>query len=1009
MPLRYLLFPAFALSLFYPKTLTSQDVHGEKLSPALSRELTNGKDGQSFKVILILRDQVDVTLLQEQVLRSLPTRDLQVKTLLDALQQKAARTQEGILSRIEGSPYLVPQSLKTFWIANLIALEAEAPLIRSLLGDAEIAAIELDAELVSHHKGSINRTQFVPNGREPGLSAINAPAMWRLGYTGYGRKVLVIDNGQDNRHPALRNQYWYNHVPLRQAYTSLENQDFCGEHGTHVAGIVVGLDRLTRDTIGVAFNGQWLGVPLALKNSDGTDCKLKASTQSDAIGGMQWGLNPDGNNSTSSDIPDVFTNSWGSPPGSFNVQSCFTSAFVNMFASIQNAGVALVFSAGNAGSDSLTVSFPGTLVNDLVVPFTVGAVNGKVSSFPITSFSGRGPSVCLPTTDALGIKPEVVAPGLEIRSAINGNSYGNASGTSMAAPHVAGALLLLKEAFPQVSSIRLAYALYESAIDLGPSGEDNTYGRGIIDVKAAYDLLVSTGFKPSDPVRSVYDMVLLDVRTSAENCDNLFRGTLTVEHAGSLPVTRFNIVLKDALSGSVLRTIPWTGSLQPRQRLDIPISGIALRSGSYDVQFGLELPEGNPDPRWLDNYLKIPVKVSPEPAPSPATVDALPVCANTRAVLRAPAGTNEEIRWYPREFDGNALASGKVFQTGPLSADTTFFAELVYTRQAGMTDPDLGEKSFPENAGGLVFNCLAPFTLKTVTVFVEAVGPRGFILRAPDGKIQQRTINLAKIGENVVTLNFTVTPGNGYKLERLLGRGMAATSTQTSFPYRVPGVLDILYSDNTNPKLFPYFYNWALEYSSSCGRMPVQVKVQPGSGIPAISFTPSSGSFPLQEGKATVNFKGNAPGGAAVFWHFGDGGTSAELNPNYEYKRSGEYGVSFAAASTGGCRVLSLGFLNITGTATSASSLQMPAGTLRLFPQPNTGQFYLWPDFAKRSNLSGRLLSASGSEVATFRWDNLLNQPVWVDLGTEITPGVYFWYFRSDNRELTLPMMVQKP
>lgn len=995
------------LYIFLP--LIGQEVEEGKLSPELAFDLKEGTINQKYKIILLFKDQVDVKLLQEQVLRSLPTKDLQIKTLLDALQNKAERTQEKLITEISNSPFLTPNSLKRFWIANIISLEAQAPLIESLLKNSAIAGIEKDLELVSHHKGTIKKASFIPNGKEIGLNAINAPALWKLGYTGYGRKVLVIDNGQDNLHPALRNQFLYNHVPLSQAYTSLETQDFCSEHGTHVAGIVAGLDRMTRDTIGVAFNAQWMGVPLALKNADGTECKLKNATQSDAIGGMQWALNPDRNNSTSSDIPDVINNSWGSPPGKFNVSSCFTSAYLNIFSTMQNAGVAIVFSSGNEGPDSLTVSFPAVVATDLIMPFSVGAVNAKISGFPITSFSGSGPSVCLPNSEPLGIKPEVVAPGQEVRSAINGNAYGSLSGTSMAAPHVSGAILLLKEAFPNISSLRIVQALYESANDLGVIGEDNKYGRGMIDVKAAYDLLRSQGIIPTEPIKSNQDITLLDVKTKTENCGNQFRGTLTIEHAGSVPVSKFNILLKNAVSGALLKTVPWTGIILPGQRMEIIVSSIALPSGKYDIQFGIELPNGTADLRFLDNYLKIPVLVTPEPILPVATADVSVICRNTKAILRAKENENEEIRWFNKEYEGSQITKGKVFQTGLLTSDTSFFAELVYFKKLGMSDPDQGEKLFSETAGGLVFNCLAPFTLKQVTVYTESIGPRGFILRSPDGKIQQKIVNLPKIGENIVVLNFAVTPGNGYKLERSLGKGMAITSTMSTFPYRIAGIIDIVYSDNTNTKIYPYFYNWQIEYASACGRSAVSTRVLNSATNLTVGFSPNTGSFPLVNGKATVNFKGTAVGSSLVNWNFGDGNVSSELNPTNEFKTPGEFGISFSGATPEGCQIITLGYINITGTSTPNREILMPSGTLTLYPNPNAGNFNIQPNFNKRTLLSGKLLNAEGKEVSSFLWENIMNQPFQVTLNKTLSPGTYFWHFSSENKEATVPMIIQQP
>jgi hypothetical protein len=102
-PLRIFL-SAGILFVFFP-LFGQSDIEG-KLSQELAMELKEGPEGKKYKIIVILKDQVDVNKLQEQVLRTLPTRDLQIKTLLDALQLKADRTQEKLISDIEMLEYL---------------------------------------------------------------------------------------------------------------------------------------------------------------------------------------------------------------------------------------------------------------------------------------------------------------------------------------------------------------------------------------------------------------------------------------------------------------------------------------------------------------------------------------------------------------------------------------------------------------------------------------------------------------------------------------------------------------------------------------------------------------------------------------------------------------------------------------------------------------------------------------------------------------------------------------
>jgi serine protease AprX len=144
----------------------------------------------------------------------------------------------------------------------------------------------------------------------------------------------------------------------------------------------------------------------------------------------------------------------------------------------------VVFSGGNQGS--LGSVSPG----DNPAAFAVGAID---SSNNIAPTSSRGPSAC----DG-SFFPEVVAPGVSVRTAdltfggVFPDSYVSVSGTSFAAPHVAGTMALLRQANPATSVAELEQALTDSAVDRGTTGADNAYGYGLIDAVAANELLAST-------------------------------------------------------------------------------------------------------------------------------------------------------------------------------------------------------------------------------------------------------------------------------------------------------------------------------------------------------------------------------------------------------------------------------------------------------------------------------------------------------------------------------------
>jgi len=259
-----------------------------------------------------------------------------------------------------------------------------------------------------------------------------------------------------------------NYQPINQAWYAVDAPtpvDKSSSHGTHTTGTVLGLEQATNDTIGVAFNAYFMAADPIVDNI------ALIKPLPDYIDVFEFAFNPDGDTSTTHDMPDAINNSWGIDT---NDDTTICAGYVTkMFDAIEAAGIANVFSAGNEGPGATTIGQPQYVTTGLVNTFTVGAVNGANASFPIANFSSRGPSPCPNLSGSLLIKPEVVAPGMNVRSCIDQNNYANYNGTSMAGPHDTGDVLLLKEAFPNVSGKDILLALYYSAIVLGDIGEDN--------------------------------------------------------------------------------------------------------------------------------------------------------------------------------------------------------------------------------------------------------------------------------------------------------------------------------------------------------------------------------------------------------------------------------------------------------------------------------------------------------------------------------------------------------
>jgi subtilisin family serine protease len=340
-------------------------------------------------------------------------------------------------------------------------------------------------------------------------------------------------------------------------------------------GTMTGWSPTTGDTVGIAINAEWIAAK--------TICSSPHTTNS--IAAFQWAVNPDGNPSTITDMPDAISNSWYDPS---TTNEC-SGIYKTTMDAIEAAGIAVVFSAGNNGPGASTITKPKNINTDEANVFCVANINGASylsgNLNPIASSSSRGPSLC-GGTGSLLFKPEVSAPGTSVRSAVPGGGYGLKSGTSMASPHVAGAITLLREAFPTLTGWEIKMALYNTAIDLGTAGEDNTYGKGLIDIFAAYNVLLPVELSAFTAVQKGND-VLLNWTTSTEINNSGFNvqrkdteGNWTeagfVSGKGSTTeISKYEFTDKGLNSGSYiyrLQQVDFDGSFEYSPEVEITVS-----------------------------------------------------------------------------------------------------------------------------------------------------------------------------------------------------------------------------------------------------------------------------------------------------------------------------------------------------------------------------------------------------------------------------------------------------
>ena len=536
------------------------------ISERLQNELKNNKTGKCCPVLIAFHNQLNTDSLIREFDRYRIPADKRAKTVIRQLHKKAANSQEVLLPHLLSLQKKYPDkimNIQTYWLINMISLQASPEIINKIAENKHIAQIDLDEgeyciiNPVVQEKKNLKSL----NGTEPGLLAINADALWNMGYSGRNTVLYSVDTGVDSFHPAIKDRFLGNYFPLSQCWYGYENAfpyDIANSrHGTHTTGTVLGLDITNNDTIGVAFNAHWMAADPVV--SDLTQIK----SFSVIMLCFQWALNPDGDTSTVYDIPDAVNNSWGRD---YNEEYSGCDIVIKYaFNNLEAAGVAIVFSAGNDGPDSATTGVPAYLAANPVNLFSVGAVNGHDTAFPITSFSSRGPTIC-GDTGILAIKPEVVAPGYQVRSCQADNSYGELSGTSMAGPHATGAVLLLKEAFPYLPGSEILRALYYSAKDLGNPGEDNVYGRGMMDVEAAFNYL-SAANTPVPPVTKARDAAVSEIiqpDIDLFTCDSVFYPVVSIINHGDsvLDSAIISIMYNDSITQDTL----WTETLDSGEK-----------------------------------------------------------------------------------------------------------------------------------------------------------------------------------------------------------------------------------------------------------------------------------------------------------------------------------------------------------------------------------------------------------------------------------------------------------
>ncbi|MFX4290831.1 S8 family serine peptidase [Streptomyces bohaiensis] len=346
----------------------------------------------------------------------------------------------------------------------------------------------------------VSLDRIVRSSLDTSTAQVGAPAAWAEGLDGTGTSIAVLDTGIAADHGDFEDK-----VKLAENFTDAADTDDVDGHGTHVASIAAGTGARSDGTYrGVAPGADLLNGKVL--NDDGS------GMESWIIEGMEWAADSGA---------DVINMSLGAPA------SLGPDPMADAVDRISaETDVLFVIAAGNSGPSNGTIDSPG--VADAAL--TVGSVT---KDDEISEFSGIGPRI---TGGAL--KPEITAPGSDIGAAVVEGSYvdlvgtpvadGYAAidGTSMAAPHVAGAAAILAQAHPDWTGQQLKTALTSATAALdGPAPIQQ--GTGRLDVERAITQTVTT------------DTTTLDfgaVQYPSDQADPVTR-ELTYRNAGDTHIT----------------------------------------------------------------------------------------------------------------------------------------------------------------------------------------------------------------------------------------------------------------------------------------------------------------------------------------------------------------------------------------------------------------------------------------------------------------------------------------
>lgn len=463
------------------------------------QEFINQNSDEMISVNIIFKAQIDENELNDRA-SNFENKKARREFVINELKYFSEKSQQEVLSIMQSEQRNGKvTNIVSHWLSNSITCTTTKDVIYLLSERDDILIIGHNADkeaILSGQQSAVSDQQSVKAETEieEHVSQVNAPQVWNQGYTGEGVLVAILDTGVNYEHPDLADHLWDGGAQYpNHGYNSYDGSNNTMDnrgHGTHCAGIICG-DGTGNKQTGIAPDATLMCVK-ALNDTGNTNASAICA-------GMEFAVEHGA---------EVLSMSLGIANSSVADREMLRQTCVNTL----QAGVVASVAAGNEGDSQNSNPIPNNVrvpascpapwihpdqqenAGELSCVVSVGAVNKNDN---VATVSSRGPVTWqetsfgdYPYNPGIGlIRPDVCAPGVDVVSLnYSDNGYTKKTGTSQAAPNVAGIICLMLSKKPEMTPAEISMVLETSAFKL-EDNKNNNSGSGRVDALAAINAI----------------------------------------------------------------------------------------------------------------------------------------------------------------------------------------------------------------------------------------------------------------------------------------------------------------------------------------------------------------------------------------------------------------------------------------------------------------------------------------------------------------------------------------